>query len=337
MTTSTQQLPSNPALDFANAILEETNGGLEIIDMLHDIAQGVRQNSTTRDRINASRILLDRGLGKCPKQSPVTTDPTPNTDDNDVEPAPYSIRGAIRESPPSVPHNKPESPRLVTQLDNALHQSLGPAPTAETPPTHSPLSTNHSPLQSTIQQHILEITNNGRTLMAVLTNICRAPDDDPRACPEQEPALSLSKGRRVKDSHRVTAGRMLIDRLMGMSPTPFTSAVHLEHSPDQAQVEEEPYNKEVWEGIIAELKQKEEAGILHPDPNAPKLDMPIFRFPKDFDSGPYEEEEAAKFRAEIALQIERRKKWPEFEEYRRKKLAQIYPSHSDDDGDPPDT
>ena len=186
MTTSTQQIPSNPALDFANAILEETNGGLEIIDMLHDIAQGVRQNSTTRDRINASRILLDRGLGKCPKQSPVTTDPTPEPSSHKPETT-----------------NKPESPRLVTQLDNALHRSLGPAPTAEIPPgTHSPLSTNHSPLQSTIQQHILEITNNGRTLMAVLTNICRAPDDDPRACPEQEPALSLSKGRRVKDSHR---------------------------------------------------------------------------------------------------------------------------------------
>ena len=100
--------------------------------------------------------------------------------------------GAIRESPTPETTNKPESPRLVTQLDNALHQSLGPAPSAETPPTHSSLSTNHSPLQSTIQQHILEITNNGRTLMAVLTNICRAPDDDPRACPEQEPALSLS-------------------------------------------------------------------------------------------------------------------------------------------------
>ena len=315
MNQPAQQIPSNPALDFANAILEETNGGLEIIDMLHDIAQGVRQNSTTRDRINASRILLDRGLGKCPKQSPVTTDPTPNP-----APEPSSRKPETT--------NKPESPRLVTQLDNALHQSLGPAPTAETPPTHSPLSTNHSPLQSTIQQHILEITNNGRTLMAVLTNICRAPDDDPRACPEPR--------RRIKDSHRVTAGRILIDRLMGMSPTPFTSAVHLEHSPDQAQVEEEPFDKELWDEIFTELKQKEEAGIITPDPNAPQVDSPIFRFPEDFDSAPYEEEEAAKFRAEIALQVERRKKWPEFEEYRRKKLAQIYPSHSDDDS-PPDT
>ena len=328
MTTSTQQIPSNPALDFANAILEETNGGLEIIDMLHDIAQGVRQNSTTRDRINASRILLDRGLGKCPKQSPVTTDttpnPDPNTDDN-PEPA-EGERGACPERKPALSMSKG---RRVTQLDNALHQSLGPAPTAETPTTHSTLSTNHSPLQSTIQQHILEITNNGRTLMAVLTNICRAPDDDPRACPEPR--------RRIKDSHRVTAGRMLIDRLMGMSPTPFTSAVHLEHSPGQAQVEEEPFDVEVWEGIIAELKQKEEDGILHPNPNTPKMDYSTYLSATDEEVAPYAEEEAAKFRADNALRLERRKKWPEFEEYRRKKLAQIYPSHSDDDGGPPDT
>ena len=322
MNQAAQQIPSNPALDFANAILEETNGGLEIIDMLHDIAQGVRQNSTTRDRINASRILLDRGLGKCPKQSPVTTDPTPNP-----APEPSSRKPETT--------NKPESPRLVTQLDNALHQSLGPAPTAETPPTHSPLSTNHSPLQSTIQQHILEITNNGRTLMAVLTNICRAPDDDPRACPEQEPALSLSKGRRVKDSHRVTAGRMLIDRLMGMRPTPFTSAVHLEHGPDQAQVEEEPYNKEVWDDIIVKLKALEAKHNLDPNRHIPRLDHSTYMLPDDFDFTPHLEE-ADQFTAEIELRAERRKKWPEFEEYRRKKLAQTYPSHSED-GKSPDT
>ena len=323
MNHSTQQIPSNPALDFANAILEETNGGLEIIDMLHDIAQGVRQNSTTRDCINASRILLDRGLGKCPKQSPVTTDttpnPDPNTDDNDV--------ATVSESSPSVPHNKPESPRLVTQLDNALHQSLGPAPTAETPTTHSTLSTNHSPLQSTIQQHILEITNNGRTLMAVLTNICRAPDDDPRACPEPR--------RRIKDSHRVTAGRMLIDRLMGMSPTPFTSAVHLEHSPGQAQVEEEPYNKEVWDDIIVKLKALEAKHNLDPNRHIPRLDHSTYMLPDDFDFTPHLEE-ADQFTAEIELRAERRKKWPEFEEYRRKKLAQTYPSHSEN-GKSPDT
>ena len=322
MNQPTQQIPSNPALDFANAILEETNGGLEIIDMLHDIAQGVRQNSTTRDRINASRILLDRGLGKCPKQSPVTTDPTPNP-----APEPSSRKPETT--------NKPESPRLVTQLDNALHQSLGPAPSAETPPTHSSLSTNHSSLQSTIQQHILEITNNGRTLMTVLTNICRAPDDDQRACPEQEPALSLSKGRRIKDSHRVTAGRMLIDRLMGMRPTPFTSAVHLEHSPDQAQVEEEPYNKEVWDDIIVKLKALEAKHNLDPNRHIPRLDHSTYMLPDDFDFTPHLEE-ADQFTAEIELRAERRKKWPEFEEYRRKKLAQTYPSHSED-GKSPDT
>ena len=40
---------------------------------------------------------------------------------------------------------------------------------------------------------------------------------------------------------------------------------------------------------------------------------------------PYADEVAAKFRAELDLQAERRAKWPEIEERRRKKLAQIYP------------
>ena len=277
MTTSTQQIPSNPALDFANAVLAETDNAREIIDMLHDIAQGLRQNSTTKDRINASRILLDRGLGKCPKQAPAAT-PTPETH-NDV--------GAIRESPPAVPSSEPKSPRLVTQLDNALHDSLGPAPSAETPPTHSPLSTNHSPLPFdlySIQQHILEITNNGRTLMSVLTEICRAPDEDPK----------------VKDSHRVTAGRMLIDRIMGMKPTPFTSIVHPEHKPSMVErVEDLPSDEEVWAAIKADLKRMEDEGILTPDPNARPIDISNYRMPKDFDSTPYEEEEAAAFKAEI--------------------------------------
>ena len=148
MNQSTQQIPSNPALDFANAILEETNGGLELIEILHDIAQGNDEDATTNDRITAANILADRGLGKYPKQPPAPNpNPAPETDDNDVEPAPYSIRGAIRESLPAVPHDQPESPRLVTQIKDALQESLGPAPT---PSTHSPLSTIHYPLSTTI-------------------------------------------------------------------------------------------------------------------------------------------------------------------------------------------
>ena len=70
-------------------------------------------------------------------------------------------------------------------------------------------------------------------------------------------------------------------------------------------------------------------GILTPDPNAPPIDVSMYRMPKDFDSTPYEEEEAASFWANVELRLERQKQWPEIEERRRKKLAQIYPSHSD--------
>ena len=332
MNQAAQQIPSNPARDFANAILAETNGGLELIEILHDIAQGIDEDATTNDRITAANILSDRGFGKCPKQTPVTH-PTPKTDDNDL--------GANRESPPAVPHNEPESPRLVTQIKDALQDSLGPAPTPsttqQTPGTHSPLSTSHYPLQSVIQQHILEITNNGQTLRDTLLEIARSPDD-PRACPEQEPALSLSKGRRIKPCHRARAARILLDRLLGTDPTSVRSGVSLAPAPDAAErnrVEDLRSDEERWAAIEADLKRMEEAGILTPDPDAPPIDISMYRMPKDFDSTPYEEEEFAAFKAEIELRIERQKQWPEIEERRRKKLAQIYPSHSD--GGPPDT
>ena len=98
MPTATQQLPSNPALDFANMVLAETNNALDLIDILHDIAQGIDEDANSNDRITATNILLDRGLGKCPKQVSPNVEPKPDPDDDDVEPAPYSIRGAIRES-----------------------------------------------------------------------------------------------------------------------------------------------------------------------------------------------------------------------------------------------
>ena len=336
MTTTTQQIPANPALDFANAVLAETDGGREIVLMLHDIAQGVRENATANDRIAATNILMDRGLGKCPKQAPAATSPNPNpapkTDDNDVEPAPYSIRGAIRESPSAVPHKEPASPRLVTQLGDSLHRSFGPPPEAKSPIPIQDENQNPVSLEPfdpySIQKHILEITNNCLTLMSVLTDIYRAPDDDPK----------------VKDSHRVRAGRMLVDRITAMYPTAVRSAADgLVLSADYSEPgrriqddDDEPFDEELWDEIIAELKQKEEAGIITPDPDAHIADAPINMPPEGFDETILAEE-AAKFRAQNALRIERRKKWPEIEERRRKKLAQTYPSHSEGQpGDPPD-
>ena len=343
MNQATQHISPNPALDFANAILAEFNNGLELIEILRDIAEGVDEKATANDRIAANNILLDRGLGKCPKQPPATNPaPAPDSEPDAKEPK---------------ADNTPESPRLVTQIDQSLHDSFGAPPSAHTEPVeeahpHSPEPESPEPLdpfsiQATIQQHILAITNNGLTLLASLAEIARA-EDDPKACPEPS--------RRIKTSHRRRAARILIDRLAGTDLMPAHNAVcpdcrrkrsthdgsHAHPEPGQAtaQVEDLPSDEERWARIEAKFKRMEDEGIITPDPNAPEIDISGYRMPKDFDSTPYEKEEAESFKAEIALQLERQKQWPEIEERRRKKLAQIYPSHSDDKSskaDPPDT
>ena len=352
MNQTAQHISPNPALDFAQSILEETNNALELIEILNKISEDTDE-ATTNDRISANTILSDRVFGKAPKQvfpnPDPNPDPAPAPEDNDAEPAPYSIRGAIRESPSAVPHNGPESPRLVTQIDDSLNESLGPAPSApqlggagmkparssdapQTPEPFEPYSIHYI-----IQQHILAITNNGQTLRDTLLKIARA-EDDPK----------------VKPYHRRRAVTLLLDRALGTDPSRVLNGVcpdcrqkwtahpdspaHPERGPDPTKVEEEPFDEEVWAGIIAELKQKEEAGILTPDPDTPKMDYSIYLSATDEEVAPYAEAEAAAFRAKNALRLERRKQWPEIEERRRKKLAQTYPSHSeDDDQEPPDT
>ena len=359
MTTTTQQIPSNPARDFANAILAETNNGQDLIDLLHDIAQGA-YGATYNDRISANTILTDRGLGKCPRQSPVLSpvegpaangqshDPAPETDVGAIRESP-----ALREAPPAIPHNEPESPRLVTQIDDSLHQSLGPAPSAHNPTTNDDVepapysirgairespeheNTDPSSIQTSIQNYILEITNNGETLRTALKDIAFADTEDPN----------------VKASHRKRATTLLLDRLLGTDPGLVRNGVcpecrrrwtthpdshsRSQQSPDPAPVEDLRSDEERLAAIEADLNKMIDEGILTPDPNAPPIDISAYRMPKDFDITPYAAEEAAAFRAEIELRIERQKQWPEIEERRRKKLAQIYPSHSE--RDPPDS
>ena len=224
-----------------------------------------------------------------------------------------------------------QATQVPQTIGDSLHRSRSPS-CAWTEDTYVTQDGNPVSLESfdpySIQKHILEITNNCLTLMTVLTDIYRAPDDDPK----------------VKDSHRVRAGRMLVDRITAMYPNAVRSAAdglvlsadYPEHSPKAQDDDDEPFDKEVWDGIFAELKQLEEDGVITPDPNAPKYDFSNYLNATDEEVAPYADEEAAKFEAEIKLRLERQKNWPEIEERRRKKLAQIYPSHSEDDK-PPDT
>ena len=89
-----------------------------------------------------------------------------------------------------------------------------------------------------------------------------------------------------------------------------------------------------WIETLHEIKRMEDEGII------PRVEFDPFKpmynwAPKEVVM-PFAKEVADKFRAELDLQAERRAMWPEIEERRRKKLAQVYPSHSKDE-DPPDT
>ena len=331
MTTTTQQISPDPARDFANAILAETNNARDLIELLHEISQG-NYDANQNDRISATNTLMDRGLGKCPKQTPASDDG--HTSDSNPSPAPDNDE-------PKAP-KEPESPRLVSQLDDSLHESLGPPPSTHTAGAHStgepdPYSMQDGipgpfdpfSIQSSIQEYILTITNNGQTLRATLMEIAFADPEDASVIP----------------SHRRRAATLLIDRVLGTDPSRVLNGVcpdcrrkwtthpgshdHSEPSDVAGETEEEPFDKEVWEGIIAELNQMEEDGIITPDPDAPEFDMSAYMKWTDEEIEPYAAEAAAKLRADIKLRLERQKQWPEIEERRRKKLAQIYPSHTD--------
>ena len=321
----------DPARDFANAILAETNGARDLIELLHEISQG-NFDANLNDRISATNTLMDRGFGKCPKSTPVLSPvegpagDDGHTSDSNPSPAPDNDE-------PKAP-KEPESPRLVSQLDDSLNQSLGPPPKAYTPSNQSrepvsPESFDPFSIQSSIQDYILTITNNGQTLRATLMEIAFADPEDASAIP----------------SHRRRAATLLIGRALGTNPTAVQSGLcpscrrkwtthpgshdHPEPSGVVDETEEEPFDREVWEEIIAELNQMEEDGLITPDPDAPEVDMSAYMKWTDEEIEPYAAEAAAKLRADIKLRLERQKQWPEIEERRRKKLAQIYPSHTD--------
>jgi hypothetical protein len=194
---------------LADDISNTTTDVRDVIDKLHDIARGRTPRANTRDRIAATRILLDRGFGKVPRRADYNPDrhqtPVPD-DDGPVGPS---------HSP------TPTTPGTVAQLDESLHDSLGPAPSFEPDPAPSlepdPQSTTDSHIVDVIdtQDYILMVTDNGHTLVTVLTDILRADDDDPA----------------VRPSHQIAVARILLDRTLGSDCEPPKDSVPPEDVP----------------------------------------------------------------------------------------------------------
>ena len=197
-------------------------------------------------------------------------------------------RGATRIGRPS---SEPKSPRLVTQLQRPPSTPSAPLP-AVTTGMHSPNQTPLRPLVPTLRRR--------RRHSRVHRN------------------LPSPRSRRSKT--RAVSRRMLIDRIMGMKPTPFTNVVHPEaqHSsrrPAFRKKTSSPWKKRAYSP---------------PTPTHPYRHLQL----QDAKRTGYAKEEAAAF-TEIDLKIERQRKWPEIEEYGERSSPRYTP-HTPTVG-PPDT
>ena len=133
MTTTTQQLPSNPARRLADKILARTNNGQDLIVLLHDISKG-GYDASKNDRITATNFLTDRGYGKCPKQAPAAGGHT-----SDPNPAPETDqrRGACPVTTSRIALRRPPQRTRVPQARHPDRRRPPriPRPSAQRPPT----------------------------------------------------------------------------------------------------------------------------------------------------------------------------------------------------------
>ena len=175
-------------------------------------------------------------------------------------------------------------------------------------------------------QFIRDETDNGRTIVRNLIHAMETHEHP------YKPHHNLEAAKQLIDN-----GFPLTDALICHPDCPHHSVEKANTPPeasDTDSTEKETVPDPKWLAAIAEVKRMEDEGEIPTvefDPFNPKSPMTG----TDEEIAPYAAEVAAAFRAELELQDERRAMWPEIEERRRKKLAQIYPSHSD--GDPPDT
>ena len=228
MYSQAQQSSINPAFaGYAAQRLREASDDLQrVFDNLLEIAGGDVPDATGYDQLRATRILYDRGFGKVTKITPRTpspvserdaeseesNNPTNHSSDNpgseqgqtvepvlslSKEPALSLSKGAdLNTAPPGT------ATHLVSQIEQKLDDLLGPVQSAEQPKPRTPLEIAEGFVPDIVrdsQYYVLEITDYGAKLADILMSI-HEPD------PENDT---------IKQCHRVTAGQMILDRVLG--------------------------------------------------------------------------------------------------------------------------
>ena len=215
-----QQSSINPAFaGYAAKRLREASDDLQrVFDNLLEIAGGDVPDATGYDQLRATRILYDRGFGKVTKITPRTPSPVSERDAESEESNnptnhgsdnPGSEQGQtpaldLKDAPPGGEPalSAAQQSRRVSQIEQKLDDLLGPVQSAEQPKPRTPLEIAEGFVPDIVrdsQYYVLEITDYGAKLADILMSI-HEPD------PENDT---------IKQCHRVTAGQMILDRVLG--------------------------------------------------------------------------------------------------------------------------
>ncbi len=186
--------------------LQDATGGIQrVLDNLLEIAKGKDPDANTYDRLRATKVLYDRGFGKVAKIRHCAPSPEPSQ-----SPQSAKSQNQTNHSSDAAASNRP-----VARLEEKLDDALGPpqAPIRLHNPNKLPHDPNRVPdLVHEAQYYILEITNYGAELASILAYI-HEPDPEDTS---------------VKPCHRITAGQMILDRVLG-------AVADLETPPDHNQ------------------------------------------------------------------------------------------------------
>ena len=259
----------NPAFArrHADKLRELSDDLHRVYDNLREIARGDTPNSTGYDRLRATRVLYDRGMGKVARNQanisvPVPSQPTESEESQDQttdtpdpqggEPAPSAAQPTGRVAQIEQKLNDllgpPQAPAYSTQTAGEASRPAGPGQSAgEGPKSTLPEPAEESPKPQTVipaqslprtgygagiqrggepgqgppkiglpapslntpdyvpdlvresQYYIMEITNYGDELAEILFSI-HEPDPEDTS---------------IRDCHRITAGMMILERVIG--------------------------------------------------------------------------------------------------------------------------